>query len=178
LYLLNVESAPNNLLRNIKNTQKFDINEMKEVEFVRHEELIDLLELYNHLHENDLNSPGKDKLEEIWEDIVANPLLNYFVIKKNKKFVSSCTLTIIPNLTRGGRPYGLIENVVTHVNFRRKGYGTMILKKALQYAREQKCYKVMLLTGSKERGIFEFYIKAGFKKDIKTGFIAQNLPIV
>ena len=147
---------------------------MEEVEFVKRHELNDLIELYNHLHENDLPPPSKEKLERIWNEIQSNPLLIYFVLKNDGEFVSSCPLSIIPNLTRGGRPYGLIENVVTHKNFRRKGYATKILKKALQYAWEQKCYKVMLLTGSKDPGIFEFYEKAGFRKDIKTGFIAQN----
>ena len=174
MYLLNIESAYNNLLRIIKNSQQLGIIDMEEVEFIGPHELNELIKLYNHLHEKDLPPPSKEKLEHIWNEIQSNPLLIYFVVKIKGEFVSSCTLSIIPNLTRGGRPYGLIENVVTHKNFRRKGYATKILKKALQYAWEKRCYKVMLLTGSKDPGVFEFYAKAGFKKDIKTGFIAQN----
>ncbi|KKM93232.1 hypothetical protein LCGC14_1210490, partial [marine sediment metagenome] len=78
-----------------------------------------LLELYTHLHRKDAPLPEKSKLESIWEEITANPLLHYFVVEHNNKIVSSCSLSVIPNLTRGGRPYGLIENVVTHTEYRR-----------------------------------------------------------
>ena len=46
--------------------------------------------------------------------------------------VSSCTLIIIDNLTRSGRPFGLIENVITHREYRKREYGTSILYKAIE----------------------------------------------
>ena len=87
--------------------------------------------------------------------------------------VASCMLAIIPNLTRGARPYGLVENVVTHSAHRRQGIGTRLLRHALQIAWELNCYKVMLLTGSKSEGTLQFYEQAGFRKGTKTGFIAM-----
>jgi GNAT superfamily N-acetyltransferase len=82
-------------------------------------------------------------------------------------------LSIIPNLSRGCRPYGLVENVVTHEGFRRKGCGTAVLAKALALARESGCYKVMLLTGRKDEGIFRFYESAGFDGNDKRAFLAR-----
>lgn len=38
----------------------------------------------------------------------------------------------------------MIENVVTHEGYRNKGYGTRLLKKALEIAQGEGCYKVML----------------------------------
>lgn len=142
---------------------------------IKKNEMSKLLKLYSHLHRKDAPLPEKSKLESIWKEITTSPLLHYFVLELDKEFVSSCTLSVIPNLTRGGRPYGLIENVVTHAEYRRRGFGTSILQYALEVAWENKCYKVMLLTGSKDPAIHQFYEKTGFKMGIKTGFIANAI---
>jgi hypothetical protein len=48
-----------------------------------------------------------------------------------------------------------------------------LLRHALQIAWGRNCYKVILLTGSKSEGTLRFYEQAGFRKGIKTGFIAM-----
>ncbi|GGF90251.1 GNAT family N-acetyltransferase [Paenibacillus abyssi] len=138
---------------------------------IHENELPKLLELYKHLHKDDPELNVED-LCSLWQQIYNDSNMHYIVADKDNQLVASCVLVIVPNLTRHARPYGLIENVVTHVDFRRKGYGSVVLNKALEIAFEQNCYKVMLLTGSKEEGTLLFYENAGFKKGIKTGFIA------
>jgi GNAT superfamily N-acetyltransferase len=83
-------------------------------------------------------------------------------------------LIVIPNLTRGGKPYGLIENVVTHVGYRGRGYGTRILHAAVAAAWDAGCYKVMLMTGSKQPSTLRFYESAGFEQT-KTGFQMRRM---
>lgn len=85
------------------------------------------------------------------------------------RIVSTCTLIVIPNLTRGGALYALIENVVTHEDFRQLGFAGALLAEAVQRAWYEGCYKVMLLTGSKEPATLAFYASAGFEQS-KTGF--------
>lgn len=83
--------------------------------------------------------------------------------------VTSCTLIVIPNLTCGGQPYGLIENVVTHADFGGRGFGKKILQVAVDAAWQFDCYKVMLMTGSKKTSKLAFYASAGFEQN-KMGF--------
>jgi predicted GNAT family acetyltransferase len=78
-------------------------------------------------------------------------------------------LIVTPNLTRNGASYALIENVVTHADHRKKGYGAALLAHTAERAWEAGCYKVMLLTGSKNPATLRFYENCGFVQD-KTGF--------
>jgi len=87
--------------------------------------------------------------------------------------VSSVTLVIIKNLTRNMRPYGIIENVVTAPEHRNKGYAKHLLKNAIEIARENNCYKLMLLSGSKNDSTLAVYNKVGFSDTEKTGFVMR-----
>lgn len=136
-------------------------------------ELDDLLELNHHLHTSDTPLPEREQVEACWREISTNPCLRYFGVFVDHRLVASCTLAIIPNLTRGCRPYGLIENVVTHTDFRRNGYGKAVLRHALEYAWQQNCYKVMLLTGRKNEATYAFYEAAGFDRQAKQAFLAK-----
>lgn len=112
-------------------------------------------------------------LKNIWDEIISNPDYFYLVAEEDGILVSTCNLTVIRNLTREARPYGLIENVVTHPDYRKRGYGTAVLKKAVEIARERGCYKVMLLTSQKDDNTLDFYQHAGFSQGEKTGFIVR-----
>ncbi len=85
--------------------------------------------------------------------------------------VSSCVCVIISNLTRGIRPYAFVENVVTHEEYRGKGYATECLNHAKALAEKANCYKMMLLTGSKKESTLKFYEGAGYNSSDKTAFI-------
>jgi GNAT superfamily N-acetyltransferase len=140
---------------------------------IREDELSSLLALYRHLHPADPELAITPEVEQLWRRIFFDPHLHYFVGHVNGQIVSTCTLAVILNLTRCGRPYGLVENVVAHPDFRRLGIGTRILQASLALAWEQGCYKVMLLTGRKDEGTLRFYRQAGFEAGIKTGFVAH-----
>jgi len=134
-----------------------------------------LMALYRHLHASDDPLPAQDVVQGVWEAIRKNPHHKIFGIFAEDILVSSCTLNVIPNLTRGCRPYGIIENVVTHARFRRKGYGQKVLAHALACAWSLDCYKVMLLSGRKDEGTHRFYESVGFDRAAKQAFLAKPM---
>ena len=69
------------------------------------------------------------------------------------------------------KAYAFIENVVTHKDYRGKGYAKECLNFAAEIAKQMHCYKMMLLTGSKEESTLNFYKSAGYNCTDKTAFI-------
>lgn len=136
-------------------------------------ELPALLNLYGHLHRLDEPPPSPGAPEAAWAEAMANPRILYLGGFAADALVASCTLTVIPNLTRACRPYGVIENVVTHAAHRSQGWGSAILARALDEAWRQQCFKVMLLTGRKDEATLRFYEQAGFDRHAKQGFVAR-----
>jgi GNAT superfamily N-acetyltransferase len=134
-----------------------------------------LLDLYAHLHDSDLPQAPAPVVASVWDSIRRNDSICYFGGFAGAGLVSSCNITVIPNLTRSCAPYGLIENVVTHKGHRGQGHGTAVLKAALDFAWSRRCYKVMLMTGRLDEGTFSFYEKAGFKRHEKEAFVAKPL---
>lgn len=133
-------------------------------------DLKEILELYLNLHETTVPEET-EQLHRIWEKIMNDKDHHLIVCEVDGKIVSSCVCVVIPNLTRNVRPYAFVENVVTHRDFRGKGYATDCLNYAKKIAQASNCYKMMLLTGSKEEKTLTFYEKAGYNSSDKTAFI-------
>ena len=129
-----------------------------------------LLRLYMQLHDDPF--PEKtDELSALWKGILADRNHHIIVAEEDGKIVSSCVCVIVPNLTHAQRPYALIENVVTDRDYRKRGLATACLDCARELAVRENCYKMMLLTGSKEQSTLDFYARAGYNSHDKTAFI-------
>ncbi|MBL8027520.1 MAG: GNAT family N-acetyltransferase [Fibrobacteres bacterium] len=128
-----------------------------------------LITLYSELNpSDDLSDSGK--IESTLRIILNSSFFNLFVLEANGKLVSSCYLNIIPNLSRDCRPYAVIENVITLIEYRKHGFGKKVMQHAIDYAKAQGCYKVMLLTGRKDPSVHSFYQSLGFDGSSKTGY--------
>lgn len=134
------------------------------------DDLPQLLSLYTHLHHNPMPEID-DRIEQIWQRIMGDSHHIILLGEVESRIVSTCVLIIVENLTHSQRPYGLIENMLTHPDYRQLGYGGSMLHEARRIALQNNCYKLMLLTGSKDKQTLNFYRKAGFNSDDKTGFV-------
>lgn len=137
---------------------------------IQADDLKELLELYLYLHEDSVPEMTKH-LSSTWDTILSDSNHHIIVNEVDSKIVSSCVCVIIPNLTRGIRPYAFVENVVTHADYRDSGYATQCLNYAKDIAEQANCYKIMLLTGSKKEETLRFYENAGYNSSDKTAFI-------
>ena len=133
-------------------------------------ELDGLLALYTQLHGNPIPE-DTEKLRELWQRITEDPFHHIIVAVEDGNIVSSCVCVIVPNLTHNQQPYALIENVITDEACRGRGLATDCLNFAREIARRENCYKMMLLTGSKEESTHRFYQRAGYNANDKTAYI-------
>jgi len=141
---------------------------MVEYGIAKKEHLPMILELYKQLLPEeiplDINSANK-----IWEQIEKNDI-KYFIAIENNKIISSCYLAIIPNLTRNGKSNGFIENVITDEEYRKKGIGKKVIEMAIEYGKQNNCYKIILQSSYKRKENHIFYTQCGFDGDSKRAF--------
>jgi len=142
---------------------------MMEFRSARREDLPGILELYRHLNPDDDPLPP-DRAAPIWDEIEAATGIAYFVGVQDGQILSTCNVVVVPNLTRSGRPWAVVENVVTAPDHQRRGLGRGVLEMAVAFARKHDCYKIALLSSAKRRDAHRFYEAAGFDGDVKRGF--------
>ncbi|NLT39809.1 MAG: GNAT family N-acetyltransferase [Clostridiales bacterium] len=137
---------------------------------ITREDLGGLMSLYAQLHAEPAPEDAR-RAREVLDAILCDPSHHIIAAEEQGSIVSSCVLVIIPNLTRGQRPYALVENVVTDAAHRRRGLASACLEYAREIASKENCYKIMLMTGSKDPATLRFYERAGYNSSDKTAFI-------
>ena len=114
-----------------------------------------------------------------WREIVDHPGTQVFTLELADSVLAAlATLHVLPNMTFGGRPYALIENVVTGCKHRGMGYGRLVMQAAIDAAWAADAYKIMLLTGRNrpDGGVAGFYESLGFSSDDKHGMTLRRAP--
>ena len=132
-----------------------------------------LLRLYQQLHSADPPLP-RERAVSLWQTILADPAQTYLGAFAGGELVSACCAAIVPNLTRSGRPYAVIENVITDEAWRRMGVGRELLSALVARCWQRDCYKIMLMSGAARGDAHVFYEAIGFDRLAKQAFIIRR----
>jgi len=141
---------------------------MIKYDIAKKEHLPMILELYKQLIPEEIPI-DINIANNIWKKIENNDI-KYFIAMENNKIISSCYLAIIPNLTRNGKSNGFIENVITDTKYRKRGIGKKVIEMAIEYGKQNNCYKIILQSSYKRKENHIFYEKCGFDGNSKRAF--------
>jgi GNAT superfamily N-acetyltransferase len=110
----------------------------------------------------------------IWSEMLAREGVAVFVSESGVRIAATCMLITAPNLLRGGRGHGFLENVVTHPEHRGQGHGRAVVRAALAEAWARDCWHVLLQSGRKDPRVQRFYESLGFEPGIRTAYVARR----
>lgn len=140
---------------------------------IEQDELGALLDLYRDLSPND--PPLKpEEAQQIFHRLLRSEEIDIWVAVSADVVVATCVAITVPNLTRGGRPFVVVENVVTKREFRNQGIGKALLQHVINLAKERGAYKVMLQTGSSNPATHAFYKGLGFRDNEKVAYVIRD----
>jgi GNAT superfamily N-acetyltransferase len=126
-------------------------------------------------HRDSDDPPADDAtVRPAWVIPLASPLAKVFVAEIENMITESCTITLVPNITREATPCALIENVATHAAHRRRGLEQAVLAAAPAAAWAADSCKAMLATGTRNPETLRSYGRAGFRRGGKAFFEARH----
>lgn len=131
-----------------------------------------VLALYRELRPNDPVMLDA-KAEEVWQAMTKDANCDIIVAKVTQQIASSCSLTLNTSLANAGKPFAMIEHVITAKEHRRKGLSKKVLEHAIALAWQKGCCKIMLLSGAQLTGAHALYESVGFKAGIERGFVLK-----
>jgi GNAT superfamily N-acetyltransferase len=135
----------------------------------------DMAELLRQLSPSDV-SVNDEMVETIRIKILAIAQLEHmkmFGYEQDGRVVGTCTLGRVEGLSKGCRPFAIIENVVVLDTIRSRGIGKQLVRHAMDQAEKWGCYKVILETGTKDEWKLRFYDKCGLARGVKTAFMKR-----
>src|SRR5919199_6944273 len=103
-----------------------------------------------------------ERAKKILYEVNSYPFYAIFVaVQEDGELIGSITILIEQKFIHNGGKVGHIEDVVTRKGYEGIGVGKALVLKALSFAKENKCYKVVLDCSRSNVG---FYKKIGFRE--------------
>ena len=91
-----------------------------------------------------------------------SPLGIKFFIEEDGKEIGRGFLYVLKNDLHD-RPFGFLEDVFVEEEYRKKGYGELIIKAIIEEAKKRNCYKFLATSRYGRERLHEYYKNYGFK---------------
>jgi GNAT superfamily N-acetyltransferase len=129
------------------------------------DDLSEILRLYRQLTDDDtpVLLPDSGKASSVLDAMAAQSGRQMLVAEIGRQILGTADLLIVPNLTHGGAPWAVIENVVVDEKARRHGVGRALVADLVRRCTEAGCYKMQLLSNKRRTEAHEFYRSVGFE---------------
>ena len=99
---------------------------------------------------------------EAFDEIEADPRQTLLVAELAGRVVGTLQLSILPNLTYGGRRRAQVEGVRIAADARGRGIGRGLMEHAKKLARDAHCHMLQLTTNRQRAQAVRFYERLGF----------------
>ena len=130
-------------------------------------DLIPLIELLAEMHEDDDSVPSAERAESTFRRIDSSDCRLILVAVVEGALVGTLDLFVMPNLTRGARPWAGVENIVVAASHRQRGIARSLLNTAIELARSAHCYKIQLVSHARRDAAHHLYENVGFDAPVR-----------
>jgi GNAT superfamily N-acetyltransferase len=122
-----------------------------------------LVQLSPDVPHDDPGPPLPSAYGRAFEEITVDSRQRLLVLEVEGRILGTLALIIVPNLTHGGRPYAIVENVVVDSSERGNGHGEALMRFAMAEAELAGCYKLALTSNKQRADAHRFYRRLGFE---------------
>ena len=100
--------------------------------------------------------------EEFIYFLEENKKIEIWIIEINNELIASGTILYETKLIHNISLYTHIEDIIVSSNYRKNGYGLILLNKLVDVCKKNNSYKILL---DCQEELIKFYEKSGFKKN-------------
>jgi N-acetylglutamate synthase-like GNAT family acetyltransferase len=116
------------------------------------------------------NNKKMNVLEEQIDKIRRDHYNFLLVYEEEGEIIGTLTLNICLQALHGIRPFGVVENIIVHENFRSRNVGQKLLQYVEDYCKTIDCHRIMLLSNSTRQRAHQFFEREGYSGSVSKGF--------
>jgi GNAT superfamily N-acetyltransferase len=119
--------------------------------------------------ESEFESDSDTQVRGLTSVIENRDVGDILVVRENEKIIAMINILYTVSTALGAR-VGILEDMVVSSEKRGSGIGSKLLERALEFAKEQGCQRITLLTDHDNEGAHKFYQKHGFSLSTMVAF--------